>query len=98
MSLVNHFKLFVVFLSNSLHSHLAVIAKVLSYLFIASLPFILIAISCLILYWKRAVIFIKEQLSKASLHFTILVGLPAFLFYIAIYFMKPGYLLNILPG
>ena len=37
-------------------------------------------------------------MSKPTFRFVILVALPPFLFYIGIYFMKAGYLLNILPS
>jgi hypothetical protein len=83
---------------NSLHSHLAVIAKVLLYLFIASLPFIIVFVISLIRYFNRTINFIKNHFSKPTSYFTILVALPALLFYIGIYFMKAGYLLNILPS
>ncbi len=87
-----------VFFGNSLHSHLAVIAKVLLYLIISALPFLVIAKVAFIRYWKKSIVFFKGQVSMPTFRFMILVGLPAFLFYIGIYFIKAGYLLNILPG
>ncbi|MFI5262900.1 MAG: ArnT family glycosyltransferase [Candidatus Kapaibacterium sp.] len=87
-----------VFFGNSLQSHGAVIAKVLLYLVVSALPFIIIVKVWLLCYWKRGIAFIKEQISKSTFRFTTLVALPAFLFYIGIYFIKAGYLLNILPS
>ncbi len=83
---------------NSFSTQLSVIAKVLLYLFIAALPFLIIIIVSLIRYRKRTTTFIKAHFKRPTLHFTILVAIPPFLFYIAIYFMKAGYLLNILPS
>jgi hypothetical protein len=83
---------------NSLHSHISVIAKVFLYLIVAALPFFLVFFATILCYWKRTVLFIKAQLSKPVFLFTVLVALPPFLFYTVIYFMKAGYLLNILPS
>lgn len=87
-----------VLFGNSLRSHLSVISKVLLYLCVAALPFLFIFIASLSGYWKRSIAFIKAQLSKPTFLFTAFVALPPFLFYTGIYFMKAGYLLNILPG
>jgi hypothetical protein len=83
---------------NSLQAHLAAIAKVLVYLTFASLPFLLVFALACIFYTKRTIVFIEEYSKKTSSIFVLLVALPAFLFYTGIYFMKAGYLLNILPS
>jgi len=83
---------------NSLQGHAIVIAKVLLYLLIAALPCLLLFGISLLRFWKRSIQFIKEQRRKSSFIFIMLVALPAFLFYIGIYFMKAGYLLNIMPS
>lgn len=83
---------------NSFFGHLRVVAKVLSELFISALPFFIICFASLLIYWKRSIRFIQDQFSTPSFWFIALVALPAFLFYIGIYFMKAGYLLNILPS
>ncbi len=83
---------------NSFSAHAAVVGKVFVSLFIAALPFVLIFLAALLRYSKRAGTFIKAQFPKTTFRFTALVALPPFLFYISIYFMKAGYLLNILPS
>jgi hypothetical protein len=87
-----------VLFGNSFQSHVVVIGKVFVYLAFASLPFIIVIAASIIFYWKRTVEFINSACKKTSFVFTMLVALPPFLFYIGIYFMKAGYLLNILPS
>ncbi|MEP7234104.1 MAG: glycosyltransferase family 39 protein [Ignavibacteriota bacterium] len=83
---------------NQFGSHLRVIAKIFLYLIVAALPFVLIFGLSILKYPGRTNEFIRSQFRKRSFRFVALVGLPAFLFYIVIYFIKAGYLLNILPG
>jgi len=83
---------------NSFSSHFKVVIKVLSELLISALPFLFILLSSILIYSKRTIKFLQAQLSKPTFIFTTLIALPPFLFYIGIYFMKAGYLLNILPS
>lgn len=87
-----------VLFGNSPGAHAIVIAKVLLYLAMAALPFIVIFAGSLFSNWKRSISFMKGQIAKPTFRFTMLVALPAFLFYTGVYFMKAGYLLNILPS
>ena len=83
---------------NKLKEHLAVIAKVLVYLFSSGLPFVLVFITAVILYPKRLFLFCKGLRSSLLVQYISLVALPPLVFYLAIYFMKGGYLLNVLPS
>ncbi len=83
---------------NPLREHLAVIGKVFLYLFVGSLPFLIILGAAFTLFAKRTVQFIHQQWRKMSFRFVLLVGLTPLLFYVVFYFMKAGYLLNILPS
>ena len=87
-----------VLFGNSIRVHAEVIAKVFLYLIASALSFIIILKVSLILHWKRTIHFIKSQLQKSTFQLTTLVAMPPFLFYIGIYFIKAGYLLNILPS
>jgi hypothetical protein len=87
-----------VLFGNPLNEHLATIGKVLFYLAIGSLPVIIILIYAPFLRLFEYYGFVRRQFGKSSFRFVSLVALPALLFYIGIYFMKAGYLLNILPS
>lgn len=86
-----------VLFGNALIEHLAVIGKVGFYLVVACIPFILIAIFSIVRFRIDFIKLCKESIRKRSFVLTMLVALPALLFYVGIYFMKAGYLLNILP-
>ncbi|HEY6171590.1 MAG TPA: DUF2723 domain-containing protein [Candidatus Kapabacteria bacterium] len=83
---------------NALGEHLAVIGKVGLYLVVACIPFLLIFLVSFIRFRTDLVQLCKESIRKRSFVLTMLVALPALLFYVAVYFMKAGYLLNILPS
>lgn len=87
-----------VLFGNALGEHLAVIGKAGFYLVVACIPFFLIFLFSLARFKKDTISLCKECMRKRSFVFTMLVALPALLFYILIYFMKAGYLLNILPS
>ena len=82
---------------NPLLEHLSVIGKVIFYLCIGSIPTILIFLFSLIRFPKDTVQFIKDQFPKSTFIYCFLISLFPLLFYSVIYFMKAGYLLNILP-
>ncbi len=83
---------------NSFAAHAVVIGKVLVSLLIAALPFVMIFLASFLQYWRRVGAFNRSQFPKPSFRFVALVVLPPFLFYFGVYFMKAGYLLNILPS
>ena len=87
-----------VLFGNTLGEHLAVIGKVGLYLGVACTPFLLILLVPLVRFRTDLIQLCKESIRKRSFVLTMLVALPALLFYILIYFMKAGYLLNILPS
>ncbi|HYM19488.1 MAG TPA: hypothetical protein VEW28_00620 [Candidatus Kapabacteria bacterium] len=87
-----------VLFGNPLNEHLAVIAKVILYLIAATSPFVLITLFCFLCYRDRLFLLIRESRKKISFYFIILVAAVPLLFYLAIYFMKAGYLLNVLPS
>lgn len=87
-----------VLFGNALGEHLAVIGKVGFYLLVACVPLVLVFLFSLVRFKADVILLCKDCLQKRSFVFTMLVALPALLFYILIYFMKAGYLLNILPS
>jgi hypothetical protein len=87
-----------VLFGNALGEHLAVIGKVSLYLFVACIPFILISLFSIVRFRTDLIQLCKDSIHKKSFFYTMLVALPALLFYVGIYFMKAGYLLNILPS
>jgi hypothetical protein len=82
---------------NPLKEHLAVIGKVMFYLVVGSIPFIAIGVWSLLRFPSDTIAFCKENFNKRSTRLVLLVGLPGLAFYLLIYFMKAGYLLNVLP-
>lgn len=83
---------------NSVREHLAIIGKVFMYSFIGSLSVTLVSIISIGFFPSQTFRFIKDQTRKSSFRFVLLVGLTPFLFYVLFYFMKAGYLLNVLPS
>jgi hypothetical protein len=86
-----------VIFGNSLRVHGAVIAKMLFYLFIASWPLLLIAIWYLVSK-QRKLAEIKDGVVSGEFMVLAFTPIPPLLFYLLIYFMKAGYLLNVLPS
>ncbi len=87
-----------VFFGNSFKEHFKVIAKVLGYLAGAILPLLPALLYCLFTNFKPLLKFFNEQRKKQIVQYISLIGLPALVFYLAIFFMKAGYLLNVLPA
>lgn len=83
---------------NQLSEHLAVIGKVGLYLLVACISFLLIFLFSLARFRNDVISLCKDCVKKRSFVFVVLVALPALLFYVFFYFMKAGYLLNILPS
>ncbi len=86
-----------VIFGNPLREHLAVIAKIVTYLAAGSLPFIIALVIGVIAFFSSTKVLIKEALRSRSGKFAILIAGAPLLFYAAIYFMKAGYLLNVWP-
>ncbi len=83
---------------NPITEHLAVMAKVIVYLIGGSLPIVLLAICTLLLYPKRLLSFVLRVCKSVTFQYCSLVALPPLVFYLAVYFMKAGYLLNVIPS
>lgn len=82
---------------NAFGVHAAVIGKMLFYLFIASWPVVLLGL-WYVLNKQRKLTEIRDGVVRGGLLVLVLTALPPLLFYLLIYFMKAGYLLNVLPS
>ncbi|HET9136005.1 MAG TPA: glycosyltransferase family 39 protein [Candidatus Kapabacteria bacterium] len=87
-----------VLFGNELKEHLAVMAKVVVYLISSGFSFVLVLLVALLLYPKRFLVFCKSLRRSRLLQYISLIALPPLIFYLAVYFMKGGYLLNVLPS
>jgi hypothetical protein len=87
-----------VLFGNAFNEHLAVITKVIVYLIASGFPFILVLAVAVVRYPKRFFEFYKAVRRSQLVQYVSLVALPPLIFYITIYFMKGGYLLNVLPS
>ncbi len=83
---------------NPLREHLAIIAKVFTYLIAGSIPLIIAACIASIVSLRWTIQFISDTFKARSFRFTVLVAIVPLLFYISVYFMKAGYLLNVWPS
>lgn len=82
---------------NDVSVHAAVAAKMLFYLLIACWP--LLILGALYLFNKeRKLTEIRDGIANGGFIVLSLVALPPFLFYLLVYFMKAGYLLNVIPS
>ncbi len=82
---------------NDFGVHAAVVAKMLFYLFIASWPIIILAI-WYVANRQRKLSEMREGVPHGGFMVLALTVFPPFLFYLLVYFMKAGYLLNVLPS
>jgi hypothetical protein len=87
-----------VLFGSPISEHIGVLTKFLWFLLIGSFPVILICAYGLIAFRGDFVRFIKHSIATRTGKYALIVLLPAFLFYSLVYFMKAGYLLNILPS
>jgi hypothetical protein len=87
-----------VLFGNPLRVHLTVIGKVTIYLLISSFTPLLIILFALVQFPHETWKFVKEALGTRVMRATALVALIPLLFYVLVYFMKAGYLLNVLPS
>lgn len=83
---------------NPLGEHFGVVTKFAWLLFAGALPVLLIALYGILVFRDDFFTFLKKCFQHPPGKFALLVALPALLFYSLIYFMKAGYLLNILPS
>lgn len=84
---------------NTLQVHLAVISKMLFYLVTASIPVLVLALWYLLAKKEEnATVMIRKAFQSEGVRILLLAAVLPFLFYLLIYFMKAGYLLNVLPS
>ncbi len=86
-----------VLFGNPLSEHLAVIGKVGFYLMVGSIPVLFVFLFSVMRFPKDTLQFIKDQIRKPAFKYCFLIALFPMLFYLGVFFMKAGYLLNVLP-
>lgn len=87
-----------VLFGNTIQEHLTIIGKLIFYLLIGSVPFIILGFWTFMRFPAVLITLYKTSMSKRSARFVLLIALPALIFYALVYFMKAGYILNILPS
>src|SRR5581483_9085913 len=87
-----------VLFGNPWRSQLDLIAKVLFYSFVVLLPAWFFVISIALFFAPRSTAFISNASRTREAKFVFLIAVVPFLFYVIVFFMKAGYLLNVLPG
>jgi 4-amino-4-deoxy-L-arabinose transferase-like glycosyltransferase len=80
-----------VLFGNPIGEHLAVMAKIIVYMIVGSLPILLTLLFVFIRFSKWATEFVRENLRKPVTIYATLIAIVPLLFYFAIYFMKAGY-------
>jgi hypothetical protein len=83
---------------NSWQSQFDMIGKVLFYFVLALGSSWLMVFTIDILYARRSLIFIRQHLRNPKALFILLIALVPLLFYVLVFFMKAGYLLNVVPS
>src|SRR5205085_11280014 len=82
---------------NPVAGHLAVLGKFLFYLLITSATSVVIALLGAMVSWEDSKAPYRKAKQSSSGRLTLILTLPALLFYALIYFMKAGYILTVLP-
>jgi hypothetical protein len=93
----NNFRTQSVLFGNSIRSQFDTIAKVLFYLPIASGAASLALLGVLLLFPGRTIRFIQRSRHNVKARFLLLATAPPLFFYMFVFFMKAGYLLNVVP-
>jgi len=93
-----NFKTQSILFGNSFKSQLDLMAKVLFTVPVAMGASFLLLVLIFVFAPKRSFSFIKTHATNVKARFVVLLALPAFLFYFTIFFMKAGYLLNVVPS
>jgi hypothetical protein len=97
-SVENNFKTQSILFGNSWVSQLGLISKVLFYFVIAVGPVWLLIITIYFVFARRAIAFARKYSRNAPAQFVALVALVPLMFYLIVFFMKAGYLLNVMPS
>lgn len=97
-SIENNFKTQSMLFGNSWVSQLGLISKVLFYFVIAVGPVWLLIITIDFVFARRAIAFVRKYSRNAPAQFVVLVALVPLMFYLIVFFMKAGYLLNVMPS
>ena len=93
-----NFKTESVLFGNSWHSQLGLIGKVLFYFVIAIGPAWLLLITLNVAFARRSLAFARKYARNPLARFVALVALVPMAFYLIVFFMKAGYLLNVMPS
>jgi len=94
----NNFRTQSVLFGNHWGSQLDLIGKVLFYFIIALGPAWLLVLTIGMVFPRRAFAFIRTYAKNTFGQFVFLVALAPMVFYLIVFFMKAGYLLNVMPG
>jgi hypothetical protein len=92
------FKIQSVLFGNSWQSQFDLMVKVLFYFVLALGSSWLMVVTIDILYARRSIIFIRQHARKPTAIFVLLIAIVPLVFYFIVFFMKAGYLLNVVPS
>ncbi|HET6402593.1 MAG TPA: glycosyltransferase family 39 protein [Candidatus Kapabacteria bacterium] len=94
----NNFKTQSILFGNSWQSQFDLVGKVLFYFVIALGPTWLFVLTVDVVFARRSVAFVRKYSRNTAAQFVVLVALMPMAFYLIVFFMKAGYLLNVLPS
>ncbi len=83
---------------NPIGEHVAVMGKVALYLIAGGFSCWIVVVAAIVGFRKRCIAFVRTALASQTFRFVVLVATIPVLYYVLIYFMKAGYLLNVLPS
>ncbi len=93
----NNFKTQSMLFGHGWHSQIGLIGKVLFY-FVVALGGIWFIVLLSVVYLRRSIQFISDHIRNSKAIFVVLIAAVPLAFYLVIFFMKAGYLLNVLPS
>ena len=94
----NNFKTQSILFGNSWYSQVDLIGKVLFYFVIGLGPTWILVMMVNVVFARRSVAFVRKYSRNAAARFVALVALMPMAFYLIVFFMKAGYLLNVMPS
>ncbi len=94
----NNFKTQSVLFGNSWQSQLDTIEKVVFYLPISLGASFIAIVAIAVCFPQRVVRMMRSYYQNTKVVFVIFMAIPSLLFYLAVFFMKAGYLLNVIPS
>ncbi len=93
-----NFKTQSVLFGNSWQSQFDLIGKVIFYCVVAIGPIWLLVLTLVLTFAKRSLAFVREYTRNNIAQFVFLLAAMPLAFYLIVFFMKAGYLLNVLPS